>query len=204
MHTDCAPLRIEMGPSDEMRDIGLNERQVATTVEARLRSARIYAPKEDARSPSPPVLWVHVGAHHDAAHITVEMRRWVTDVGNGLGAWLRVWGVAWLGQHGNDASGLLSEVSEITDIFLADYLRVNEAACGREGHPDWRYLAELALRGRMTKAQANNWGWLESVVRRVDGATTDRDELEARRELAESGAPAEAVRVVRQSQSRTN
>ena len=153
IHTRCKPIRLEVAASGEgPQKMGLDEHRISTAMEARLRSARLYDP--DASE----YLFASTSVVSPAFSVRLAMYRWAPDIGNGLGGIAGVWERTVTGTHGADgqaASYILAALSELTDEFLADYLRVNEASCGDE--PDWGYVAELAKRGRMTLDQRAAW-----------------------------------------------
>ena len=125
----CQPLELEVFGIQEydMRkgwwNESLNER-VETTVRSRLRAARIYT-----ADPSASHLVVHVDIFKMSFNITFTHMKWVEDELSGVEALGVVWEDGSYGQHGLSPDYLVSVVSEITDHFVDEFLRVNESAC---------------------------------------------------------------------------
>ena len=116
-------LLVEELSADATR-IGLSEQRVQAAVESRLRSARLYDP-----SRSSPYLYVNVTVVGAAYRVGLYYYQRVLTLETVLSGVASTWTYGLVGTHGRDASHILSGVSEIMDIFLSKYLRVNEEAC---------------------------------------------------------------------------
>ena len=107
-------------------EIGLTKEAVTVAVRSRLRAARLY--RADDGVPFLPVTLNVVGS---AFSISVEYLKWVKDRASGISSGATTWARGSTGTHGRDASYILSAVSQHVDAFIDEYLRVNEAACGK-------------------------------------------------------------------------
>ena len=110
---------------DEAIERGLREEDIATTVRSRLRGARLYG------TISIPILYVNVYtlSRGIAFDIGFNFRKMVFDPISGKSGVATTWerGTVGLGY----AAYILSVVSQLTDEFIDEYLRVNEPACSR-------------------------------------------------------------------------
>ena len=75
-------------------------------------------------------LYVNVIIVGNAFNITAELRKVVTDQASSNIGWAATWDIGFTGTHGNIANFIISSVAQVTDKFIDEYLRVNEAACG--------------------------------------------------------------------------
>ena len=104
--------------------------------ESRLRAARLYAVTgdsledviENVMKVGGACLYVYVRVVGAAFHVSVEYNKVVKDR-FGRANRAVTWVTRSTGTHGRDAGFILSDLSRHLDKFLADYLRVNEAAC---------------------------------------------------------------------------
>ena len=101
---------------------------VQTMVESRLRAARLYTAEEDV-----PFLWVGIFPNDDgpAFVIRLSFAKLVYDYYlSGLERGATTWESGeTLGQHGGDAGFIMQALSEDLDLFILEYLRVNEGYC---------------------------------------------------------------------------
>ena len=107
--------------------MGLTKEAITTTVRSRLRAARLY------RSGSGPYLYVNVNILPGATafSVTFEFRKLLSDPKlSGLEGFATTWDRAMVGQTMN-VGYIFSWISQLTDEFIDDYLRVNESACSR-------------------------------------------------------------------------
>lgn len=127
LFSNCTPiaLLVERLNSDA-RSIGLTENALQTTVESRLRSARVYSPGSSAISP---YLYVNVNVVGPAFHISLSYHKLVQDSYTDIFDHAITWNTGSTGTHGNDDVYILSGVSQLMDQFLVAFLRVNEHAC---------------------------------------------------------------------------
>ena len=121
----CEPIDVVVGVSDN--EIGLTEERVRTTIESRLRAARIYD------STSGPFLRVLVDTLPEgpAFTTTFEFRKWLFDDLIGVTMLAGSWSSGRFGtvSGSGDASFIMQGLTENIDEFINDYLRVNEPAC---------------------------------------------------------------------------
>ncbi len=129
----CRPLRLVVeGLPERAAEIGLTKERIQTAAESRLRAARLYTElffDEDWTSPRA-YLYVNVNALGPAFSLDITYNKWVRDEEFDLSGRARTWHTGSLGTHGGDAGYILQGVSEHVDLFIAEYLRVNEASCG--------------------------------------------------------------------------
>ncbi|MCY4155963.1 MAG: hypothetical protein OXF66_00770 [Gammaproteobacteria bacterium] len=123
---DCAPmdLIIEDLP-DAAIEIGLKKEAIETTVRSRLRAARLF----DAGKSQ--YLYVNVTMTELAFNISFEYKKVLYDPASERHGFAITWGWNGTGTHGSDSGFILSAVSQYTDKFIDEYLRVNEDACSR-------------------------------------------------------------------------
>ena len=119
---ECRKVQLHAEIGDN--ELGLYKDAVETTVRSRLRGARIYS------GDGWGVLWVFVdvvdaGAfsvriHYKKPALDIISKEYYLPISYFVGA---------IGMHGDDASFILSSVSQYTDEFIDEYLRVNAEAC---------------------------------------------------------------------------
>ena len=107
-------------------DIGLTDETLTITVRSRLRAAHIYDASEWSS-----YLYVNVNVADLAFNIIVEYNKLMMDIASGEKGLTSSWWTGSTGMHGRDAGYILSGVSQHTDKFIDEYLRVNEDACKR-------------------------------------------------------------------------
>ena len=107
-------------------EIGLTKDAVTVAVRSRLRAARLYRADDGV-----PFLPVTVTVFGSAFDVSVAYIKWVKDRASGISSGAITWTRGSTGTHGRDASYILSSVSQKVDKFIDEYLRVNEAACGK-------------------------------------------------------------------------
>ena len=61
----------------------------------------------------------------------LEYKKWVSDPLSGEEAYATTWNTGSTGTHGGDPGFILSTASGLLDLFLVEFLRVNEEACGK-------------------------------------------------------------------------
>ena len=106
-------------------DIGLTKEAIETSARSRLRAARIYNSEADS------YLYINVNVVGRAFSIGVNYNKVLFDATSIEANYAITWNVGSTGTHGSDSSYILSFVSRHMDKFVDDYLRVNEAECGR-------------------------------------------------------------------------
>ena len=123
---DCEPMDLIVERfSQDATEIGLTEEAVTSAVRSRLRAARLF----DADNTS--YLYANVFVVGPAFSVRVSYYKLMRDFASGEISTVSAWGTASTGTHGRDSGFILSSVSEHTDRFLDEYLRVNEVACTR-------------------------------------------------------------------------
>lgn len=130
LHGDCAPMGFYVigFPDDELTALGLTKDSVEVLVRSRLRAARLY----DTDDTEAHHLFIAVGAVGPAAFsVSVEFRKPVYDYASESLGPATTWDRAFFGTHGRDPSYIRESLSQLMDIFLDGYLRVNEDACAK-------------------------------------------------------------------------
>ena len=118
----CRPVNLGVTlPDDAPGDL---VKRVRIAAESRLRSARLLS--TNARS----LLEVQVNVVDRAFSVNVRYGKLMRDLETGLVGLAGYWDRGVTGVYGFDAGFIVSAVAEKVDEFLADYLRVNDAACG--------------------------------------------------------------------------
>ena len=133
LYTGCAPVKLVVEQlSQDAIDLGLTVESLQTLVRSRLRSARIYSEDQDKT-----MLYLNVSVTSLAFSITLGFHKALLDP-----LYSREIGLAssWIagstGTHGKDAGYIRQAVSESTDKFIDEYLRVNAESCGGPSAPD--------------------------------------------------------------------
>ena len=112
--------------SPDAAKIGLSRDSIVAAVESRLRSARLVSFDDEEWAPR---LQIEVGVVGNTFSLNLLYAKWFFDPLYGLVSYAVTWQHTGLGGHGGDAGYVISALSQKLDKFLADYLRVNEAAC---------------------------------------------------------------------------
>lgn len=119
----CKPIALLVMDDDDV-SMGLTQEAITTTVRSRLRAARLY------EAGPGPYLHVHVNRGGEMFSIRLQFVKRVSDPLSGQEGSAATWG-AWATGSGGGAAHLLSQVSQRTDVFIDEYLRVNASACPR-------------------------------------------------------------------------
>ena len=125
----CRPMRLVVAdlPSDA-KEIGLNRDRLRFAAESRLRSARLHT---DSRAESASALLsIRAGVLGMSFYVQLGYAKMVSDHASGREGLAETWNAGGYGTHGKDAGYILQALSGYLDRFLAEYLRVNEPACG--------------------------------------------------------------------------
>ena len=128
---ECKPLFLLVRNLDEgAKEIGLTKQQLEIAARSRLRAARIYS----AEVQSGPQVFYYVNVDIGKGGtflVLVELWKWVEDELRGITGFWRAttWKTYGYGTHGQDPTTLVSLVSQLTDKFIDEYLRVNEDSC---------------------------------------------------------------------------
>lgn len=125
LFVNCEPVYVVIEDlSADAHRIGLTKQAVVAAVESRLRAARIYTDKRNT-----PYLHVVVNVLGTGHSIEIELHKWLFDNTISMrSGTATTWQKSALGAH-TDASFILAGVSQLMDLFIADYLRINEIAC---------------------------------------------------------------------------
>ena len=110
--------------SDDGAAIGLTKAQLEALAESRLRVARLYEANA--------WTFLHVAASRYA--IQLQYRKPVRNIASGDTVAMRTFSKAAEFRDGT-AAGIMLEVSKLLDLFLVEYLRVNESSCGQPDTP---------------------------------------------------------------------
>lgn len=124
--TDCAPLllAVEDLPPDAT-DIGLTRQSIETLVRSKLSAAQIYSTMGGT-----PYLHVNLSVRGGDHSIVFKVGKNVTDSNYSLlSGYATTWSRENGGTHGEDVELLLQNISEFTDVFVDEYLRVNADSC---------------------------------------------------------------------------
>ena len=108
--------------------VGLRESAIQNALEARIRSAKLYASNDG----GPQYIYANVMVVGNAFNVQLELNRWIMDAGFGLSGTVAVWSKAITGMHGQDPQYILGALSQLVDAFIVEYLRANESACASE------------------------------------------------------------------------
>ena len=129
LFTECAPVNM-IAPitGEEAEEIGLIQDRIETMAESRLRAARLWS--EDV---VPTLLAVGVTVFRGAFAYKMILNRGLYDSSRRpirASTWQRPM-AAWpgIGTHGGDAGFIMQRLSEELDVFILEYLRVNEGSC---------------------------------------------------------------------------
>ena len=126
LYTSCAPVALLVeGLPTNATEIGLFEDDILTTVRSRLRGARIYS----SEAMHGPYLYVNVNVAGLSFNISVELRKPVTDLETELTSPATTWNTGTTGTHGQESDYILQAIGRLMDIFIDEYLAVNESAC---------------------------------------------------------------------------
>ena len=116
--------------SDDAIAIGLTKKALRAVVESRLRAARLYM--EDLAGANIAMLQVNVHVAGRAFNLSVRYNKVVPDP---LGTTSRSATWSTTSTHGGNVQRPVLSMSQHLDEFLAEYLRVNESACGSAAVP---------------------------------------------------------------------
>ena len=124
LFTHCGSLDLLVDDLDEETiAIGLSVEGIHVAMEKRLRSKGFHDKEAD------PYLYVRVIVFEDAYSADVEFYKRLFDPDSESVDWAATWYTGSIGTHGSDPDYIMSDLSELMDEFLAEYLRVNKPAC---------------------------------------------------------------------------
>ena len=123
---DCAPVDLVVaGLNKDAADIGLTRQAIETAVRSRLRAARLF----DANKVE--YLYVRVTVVGRAFSMVTQFKKRLYDSASTIVGTSPTWEIGSTGTRGQNSGYILSLVSQDTDEFIDEYLRVNEEACTR-------------------------------------------------------------------------
>ena len=127
LYSNCGLISIFVNElSSDAEEIGLENPKIQAAAESRLRSARLYTEADPAV-----ILEITVQVFRSAFSVRLSLYKTVFDPLTEINYSSATWTLGSIGTHGSDASFIIRSLSQHLDTFLADYLRVNETACGQ-------------------------------------------------------------------------
>ena len=132
LFTRCAPVVYTLRIQTDARDV--TEEALAPTVSSRLRVARIHGGRlEEPGPPARAILIVTVHTVSYSFHVSLQLRKSLYDEAS------RQYGAAVTWQHGAtggapERAHIMEALLPMLDLFVDEYLRVNDQAC-RERQP---------------------------------------------------------------------
>lgn len=126
LFNDCGPMGLVVEElSDDAIDIGLTEKALRAVTESRLRAARLYT--KDLPRENGAMVFVKVHVAGGAFDLSIRYNNVDTDP---LGTRSRSATWSTTDTHHGNAQRIVLSMSQHLDEFLAEYLQVNELACG--------------------------------------------------------------------------
>lgn len=124
---NCRPVEMIIGqlPNDAL-DFGLRVENIEVAVRSRLRAARIFTEEPQYRSG---LLEVGVTVTGFTFNANAWYYKIFDDPASGITASAISWTRGVSGVHARDSTYVVSSISQVIDIFIDEYLRVNEEAC---------------------------------------------------------------------------
>lgn len=122
--TDCLPLELYVYLEDEENEVDLTKEDIEIAVRSRLRSARLYT------ETAVPDLVVTVTVVGPAFGINLFLNKFFSDsYYSKEDGFATTWESGATGTHGGNGNFILQSVSQYTDRFIDEYLRVNADSC---------------------------------------------------------------------------
>ena len=125
LFANCGPMDLYVSVSSEAEEIGLTATSVRAAAESRLRSSRLYD------SDMSFYLSVTVNVVGAAFATSLEYSKYFEDIVSGTFGYATTWRNGFFETHGRESGYVLGAISQTMDIFLVEYLRVNEEACAK-------------------------------------------------------------------------
>ena len=123
----------EVKRGDEWESVGLTEAAVRRAVTSRLRAARVYAEVDRERPWQQlglPRLHIDIVAFEGTGFsVSADFRKGLLDEYSGVRRRMTTWFRTTSGMDGGNATLVLGGLSQVMDIFIDEYLRVNAEAC---------------------------------------------------------------------------
>ena len=110
---------------DDAAAVELTRERIETLAESRLRAARLYTETQIV-----PYLRIGVQVVGPAFSFSVHYNKQLHDPVSDTSFASTTWTNDRTGTHGGGAGYILQVLSEAVDLFVLEYLRVNEDACG--------------------------------------------------------------------------
>ena len=144
LYTHCRPIYVDIILNTEATQLGVDQALVKAAVESRLRAARLYTTEleyvylnvvieviKSAYSYNLELFrtlynFIPKETNNDIKAIEELKRRGLVPPSSGLA---NTWTYRGFGMHAGDAAFIRNALDEALDVFLANYLRVNETAC---------------------------------------------------------------------------
>ena len=124
LFAECRPMDLVVeGLPSAAAEIGLTKESIRAAAESRLRATRLFSPE------SKQYLYINVNMGSAAFSLSVEYYKTVYDPLSGLSFSTPTWNSGATATHGRQSDYILSTLSRNLDLFLVEYLRVNEEAC---------------------------------------------------------------------------
>ena len=122
---ECKPFSLLVEDLDShAAGIGLTIERIETAVRSKLRAARIYGDSHF------PYFYVRVVVSSFGVYLVqLSFNKRLADPISGEEGGTPTWRTGKIGTHGRDAGFIVQGVSEHTDKFIDEYLRVNAEAC---------------------------------------------------------------------------
>ena len=125
LFNECRPIYLTVeGLHSDAAAIDLTLERISTLAESRLRAARLFT---DYLLRT--YLYINVNVSGFAFSVSVEYHKWLFDQISDETWSARTWNDSTTGRHGGDGGYIMQTLSESLDLFVLEYLRVNEDAC---------------------------------------------------------------------------
>ncbi len=131
LYNGCQPFQLlveydlyEENSDEHNQAIDLTKQAIQNLAESRLRAARLHT-----KTASPQYLDIDIRVVGISFHISLSFMKVVYDTASDSRGYASTWGAGYIG-IANNSGFILSNLSERMDLFLVEYLRVNEDACG--------------------------------------------------------------------------
>lgn len=127
LFSNCRPISVGVGDlSRDARRLRITEKRIRTIGELALRSQNLYS---DAEGIVQPTIFLGISVLDNAFSIHVTFYKFVREVNLDIPFLAIAWQKSSTGTHAGDREFILSELSELMDNFLLDYLRENQRYC---------------------------------------------------------------------------
>lgn len=125
LFNSCAPMNLVVeGLSDDAASIGLTQERLQFAVESRLRGARLYADDQHLFA-----LYVQANVVGTGFSVDLRFNKTLLDPSTREIGLATTWSNGITGMTSRNPEFVVSQLSNLLDEFLTEYLRVNEEAC---------------------------------------------------------------------------